>query len=214
MSSYYPRTKDLTRTRRSVTADSPPSSPSTTEKNYRVRPAASISYIYQDVISDFCVFGASRIILMQPTAFHAQMFIDWILSYFISQRIKKDKGPRKSLNVTHRCESWPWAAVNSRYFIITGFSCMKRTLLGKASGQRSFCNFLLSAGSFFHLSGLFTWVLLDRCVYVSAAECVVLPATATFKGTGGRNIHLQPSEASPVRPNHKLFCWMSSLCSV
>ncbi|TWW56951.1 Protein phosphatase 1 regulatory subunit 12B [Takifugu flavidus] len=35
MSSYYPRTKDLTRTRRSVTADSPPSSPSTTEKNYR-----------------------------------------------------------------------------------------------------------------------------------------------------------------------------------
>uniref|UniRef100_H3D4V0 Protein phosphatase 1, regulatory subunit 12B n=1 Tax=Tetraodon nigroviridis TaxID=99883 RepID=H3D4V0_TETNG len=34
MSSYYPRTKDLTRTRRSVT-DSPPSSPSPTEKNYR-----------------------------------------------------------------------------------------------------------------------------------------------------------------------------------
>uniref|UniRef100_A0A3P8WPS1 Protein phosphatase 1, regulatory subunit 12B n=1 Tax=Cynoglossus semilaevis TaxID=244447 RepID=A0A3P8WPS1_CYNSE len=34
MSSYYPRTKDLTRTRRSV-ADSPPSSPSPTDKNYR-----------------------------------------------------------------------------------------------------------------------------------------------------------------------------------
>ncbi|XP_072223573.1 protein phosphatase 1 regulatory subunit 12B-like isoform X4 [Leuresthes tenuis] len=34
MSSYYPRTKDLTRTRKSVT-DSPPSSPSYTDKNYR-----------------------------------------------------------------------------------------------------------------------------------------------------------------------------------
>ncbi|XP_068599668.1 protein phosphatase 1 regulatory subunit 12B-like [Brachionichthys hirsutus] len=34
MSSYYPRTKDLTRTRKSVT-DSPPSSPSPTDKNYR-----------------------------------------------------------------------------------------------------------------------------------------------------------------------------------
>ncbi|KAM7411519.1 hypothetical protein PAMA_021484 [Pampus argenteus] len=34
MSSYYPRTKDLTRTRRSLT-DSPPSSPSPTEKSYR-----------------------------------------------------------------------------------------------------------------------------------------------------------------------------------
>uniref|UniRef100_A0A3B5M1Q5 cGMP-dependent protein kinase interacting domain-containing protein n=1 Tax=Xiphophorus couchianus TaxID=32473 RepID=A0A3B5M1Q5_9TELE len=35
MSSYYPRTKDLTRTRKSVT-DSPPSSPSYTDKNYRL----------------------------------------------------------------------------------------------------------------------------------------------------------------------------------
>lgn len=34
MSSYYPRSKDLTRTRRSV-ADSPPASPSSTDKNYR-----------------------------------------------------------------------------------------------------------------------------------------------------------------------------------
>ncbi|KAK5863893.1 hypothetical protein PBY51_000884 [Eleginops maclovinus] len=34
MSSYYPRTKDLTRTRKSVT-ESPPSSPSATDKNYR-----------------------------------------------------------------------------------------------------------------------------------------------------------------------------------
>ncbi|XP_029994773.1 protein phosphatase 1 regulatory subunit 12A-like isoform X2 [Sphaeramia orbicularis] len=34
MSSYYPRSKDLTRTRKSVT-DSPPSSPSLTDKNYR-----------------------------------------------------------------------------------------------------------------------------------------------------------------------------------
>ncbi|XP_013765960.1 protein phosphatase 1 regulatory subunit 12B isoform X1 [Pundamilia nyererei] len=34
MSSYYPRTKDLTRTRKSLT-ESPPSSPSPTEKNYR-----------------------------------------------------------------------------------------------------------------------------------------------------------------------------------
>ncbi|XP_034733450.1 protein phosphatase 1 regulatory subunit 12B-like isoform X4 [Etheostoma cragini] len=34
MSTYYPRTKDLTRTRKSVT-DSPPSSPSHTDKNYR-----------------------------------------------------------------------------------------------------------------------------------------------------------------------------------
>uniref|UniRef100_A0A3B4VBD3 Protein phosphatase 1 regulatory subunit 12B-like n=1 Tax=Seriola dumerili TaxID=41447 RepID=A0A3B4VBD3_SERDU len=34
MSSYYPRTKDLTRTRKSLT-DSPPSSPSPTDKNYR-----------------------------------------------------------------------------------------------------------------------------------------------------------------------------------
>ncbi|XP_028437849.1 protein phosphatase 1 regulatory subunit 12B isoform X1 [Perca flavescens] len=34
MSTYYPRTKDLTRTRKSVT-DSPPSSPSPTDKNYR-----------------------------------------------------------------------------------------------------------------------------------------------------------------------------------
>ncbi|KAF3860744.1 hypothetical protein F7725_000999 [Dissostichus mawsoni] len=34
MSSYYPRTKDLTRTRKSVT-DSPPTSPSATDKNYR-----------------------------------------------------------------------------------------------------------------------------------------------------------------------------------
>ncbi|KAG7221582.1 hypothetical protein INR49_017113 [Caranx melampygus] len=34
MSSYYPRTKDLTRTRKSVT-DSPPSSPSPADKNYR-----------------------------------------------------------------------------------------------------------------------------------------------------------------------------------
>ncbi|XP_061128869.1 protein phosphatase 1 regulatory subunit 12B-like isoform X7 [Syngnathus typhle] len=34
MSSYFPRTKDLTRTRRSVT-DSPPSSPSPTEKSFR-----------------------------------------------------------------------------------------------------------------------------------------------------------------------------------
>nr|XP_046252534.1 protein phosphatase 1 regulatory subunit 12A-like isoform X1 [Scatophagus argus] len=34
MSSYYPRTKDLTRTRKSVT-DSPPPSPSLTDKNYR-----------------------------------------------------------------------------------------------------------------------------------------------------------------------------------
>ncbi|XP_061652185.1 protein phosphatase 1 regulatory subunit 12B-like isoform X2 [Phyllopteryx taeniolatus] len=34
MSSYFPRTKDLTRTRRSVT-DSPPSSPSRTDKSFR-----------------------------------------------------------------------------------------------------------------------------------------------------------------------------------
>ncbi|XP_033982469.1 protein phosphatase 1 regulatory subunit 12B-like isoform X1 [Trematomus bernacchii] len=34
MSTYYPRTKDLTRTRKSVT-DSPPASPSATDKNYR-----------------------------------------------------------------------------------------------------------------------------------------------------------------------------------
>ncbi|CAK6957564.1 protein phosphatase 1 regulatory subunit 12B-like [Scomber scombrus] len=34
MSTYYPRTKDLTRTRKSLT-DSPPSSPSPTEKSYR-----------------------------------------------------------------------------------------------------------------------------------------------------------------------------------
>ncbi|KAF7667451.1 hypothetical protein LDENG_00060160 [Lucifuga dentata] len=34
MSSYYPRTKDLTRTRKSLT-DSPPSSPSPTDKNFR-----------------------------------------------------------------------------------------------------------------------------------------------------------------------------------
>ncbi|KAM9855497.1 protein phosphatase 1 regulatory subunit 12B isoform 2-T2 [Aulostomus maculatus] len=34
MSSYYPRSKDLTRTRKSLT-DSPPSSPSPTEKSYR-----------------------------------------------------------------------------------------------------------------------------------------------------------------------------------
>ncbi|KAM3618299.1 uncharacterized protein V6R79_018609 [Siganus canaliculatus] len=34
MSSYYPRTKDLTRTRKSL-SDSPPSSPSPTDKNYR-----------------------------------------------------------------------------------------------------------------------------------------------------------------------------------
>ncbi|XP_008277184.1 protein phosphatase 1 regulatory subunit 12A-like isoform X1 [Stegastes partitus] len=34
MSSYYPRTKDLTRTRKSLT-ESPPSSPSPTDKNYR-----------------------------------------------------------------------------------------------------------------------------------------------------------------------------------
>ncbi|KAJ4934238.1 hypothetical protein JOQ06_007040 [Pogonophryne albipinna] len=34
MSTYYPRTKDLTRTRKSVT-DSPPTSPSATDKNYR-----------------------------------------------------------------------------------------------------------------------------------------------------------------------------------
>ncbi|XP_029974820.1 protein phosphatase 1 regulatory subunit 12B isoform X2 [Salarias fasciatus] len=34
MSTYYPRTKDLTRTRKSLT-DSPPSSPSATDKNYR-----------------------------------------------------------------------------------------------------------------------------------------------------------------------------------
>ncbi|XP_077368704.1 protein phosphatase 1 regulatory subunit 12B isoform X6 [Festucalex cinctus] len=34
MSSYYPRTKDLTRARRSVT-DSPPSSPSPTDKSFR-----------------------------------------------------------------------------------------------------------------------------------------------------------------------------------
>ncbi|XP_061700179.1 protein phosphatase 1 regulatory subunit 12A-like isoform X2 [Syngnathoides biaculeatus] len=34
MSSYFPRTKDLTRTRRSVT-DSPPSSPSPTDKSFR-----------------------------------------------------------------------------------------------------------------------------------------------------------------------------------
>lgn len=39
MSSYYPRSKDLTRTRKSLT-DSPPSSPSPTDKNYRVRPGA------------------------------------------------------------------------------------------------------------------------------------------------------------------------------
>lgn len=37
MSTYYPRTKDLTRTRKSLT-ESPPSSPSPTDKNYRVRP--------------------------------------------------------------------------------------------------------------------------------------------------------------------------------
>ncbi|XP_062248390.1 protein phosphatase 1 regulatory subunit 12B-like isoform X3 [Platichthys flesus] len=36
MSSYYPRTKDLTRTRKSLT-ESPPSSPPPTDKNYRVR---------------------------------------------------------------------------------------------------------------------------------------------------------------------------------
>uniref|UniRef100_A0A3Q2GRV3 Protein phosphatase 1, regulatory subunit 12B n=1 Tax=Cyprinodon variegatus TaxID=28743 RepID=A0A3Q2GRV3_CYPVA len=35
MSTYYPRTKDLARTRKSLT-DSPPSSPSYTDKNYRV----------------------------------------------------------------------------------------------------------------------------------------------------------------------------------
>ncbi|XP_037629024.1 protein phosphatase 1 regulatory subunit 12A-like isoform X7 [Sebastes umbrosus] len=35
MSTYYPRTKDLTRTRKSLT-DSPPSSPSPTDKNYRM----------------------------------------------------------------------------------------------------------------------------------------------------------------------------------
>ncbi|XP_035501361.1 protein phosphatase 1 regulatory subunit 12B isoform X2 [Scophthalmus maximus] len=34
MSSYYPRTKDLTRTRRSLT-ESPPASPTATDKNYR-----------------------------------------------------------------------------------------------------------------------------------------------------------------------------------
>lgn len=34
MSSYYPRTKDLTRTRKSLT-DSPPSSPSAADKNFR-----------------------------------------------------------------------------------------------------------------------------------------------------------------------------------
>ncbi|XP_040049753.2 protein phosphatase 1 regulatory subunit 12B isoform X3 [Gasterosteus aculeatus] len=34
MSTYYPRTKDLTRTRKSLT-ESPPSSPSPTDKNYR-----------------------------------------------------------------------------------------------------------------------------------------------------------------------------------
>ncbi|XP_075897767.1 protein phosphatase 1 regulatory subunit 12B isoform X1 [Nelusetta ayraudi] len=34
MSSYYPRSKDLTRTRKSLT-DSPPTSPSPTDKNYR-----------------------------------------------------------------------------------------------------------------------------------------------------------------------------------
>ncbi|KAK7915777.1 hypothetical protein WMY93_011538 [Mugilogobius chulae] len=34
MSSYFPRSKDLTRTRKSVT-DSPPASPSYTDKNYR-----------------------------------------------------------------------------------------------------------------------------------------------------------------------------------
>lgn len=109
MSSYYPRTKDLTRTRRSVTADSPPSSPSTTEKNYRVRAAASISYIYQDVTSDFCVFGASRIILMQPTEnfmHNLHRLNTWLLS--ISKNDKKiEKRPRKSLNVTHKCERQP-----------------------------------------------------------------------------------------------------------
>ncbi|TNN73499.1 Protein phosphatase 1 regulatory subunit 12A [Liparis tanakae] len=35
MSTYYPRTKDLTRTRKSVT-ESPPASPSATDKNYRM----------------------------------------------------------------------------------------------------------------------------------------------------------------------------------
>lgn len=40
-----------------------------------------------------------------------------------------------------------------------------------------------SAFSFFRLSVSFTWVLLDCCVYVSAAECVVLSTTAMFKGT-------------------------------
>lgn len=41
MSSYYPRSKDLTRTRKSLT-DSPPTSPSPTDKNYRVRATASL----------------------------------------------------------------------------------------------------------------------------------------------------------------------------
>lgn len=68
---------------------------------------------------------------------------------------------------------------------------------------------------FFHLSGLFTWVLLDRCVYVSAAECVVLPATATFKGTERQKYSFTaPLKGSLTCPSKTISCSAEALCSV
>lgn len=76
------------------------------------------------------------------------------------------------------------AAANGRYFIImTRFIVWGRLFWKKLWDKHSFSNFLLFGCFFFRLSDLFTWVLLDCCVYVSAAECAILSATATFKGT-------------------------------
>lgn len=87
----------------------------------------------------------------------------------------------------------------------------------KQTSGASFGTSLLSVIScfqlvlFFHLSGFFTWVLLDRCVYVSAAECVVLPATATFKRDGEAEIFIySTSDGKPCLSiclsNYKLLC--------
>lgn len=67
---------------------------------------------------------------------------------------------------------------------MTRFIVWSRLFGKKLWDKHSFGNFLLFGCFFFsQLSVLFTWVLLDCCVYVSAAECVVLSATAMFKGT-------------------------------